>query len=136
MDANGLPIRLGLTCGQAHDNRLCSTPLEPLPRNAQLLVDRGYDADWIRAFVAERGTWAITPPKRSRTSPICFSQHLYRDRNLVERFFNDIKHCRRVTTRMTNLLRTTSPSSNSRASACGYVFMSPRPSHLNLKFAA
>ena len=99
VDANGLPVRLGLTCGQAHDNRLCSTLLQRLPRHARLLADRGYDADWIRAFVAERGAWANIPPKRNRTSSICFSPYLYKDRNLVERFFNKIKHCRRVATR-------------------------------------
>jgi transposase len=31
--------------------------------------------------------------------PICFSPYLYRARNLVERFFNKIKQCRRVATR-------------------------------------
>ena len=31
--------------------------------------------------------------------PICFSPHLYRARNLVERFFNKIKRCRRIATR-------------------------------------
>jgi transposase len=103
VDADGLPIRLGLTGGQAHDNRLCSTLLVSLPRDARLLADRGYDADWIRAFVAERGAWANIPPKRNRKGPICFSPYLYRDRNLVERFFNKIKHCRRVATRYDKL---------------------------------
>jgi transposase len=69
VDANGLPVRLGLTCGQAHDNRLCYTLLQGLPRNARLLADRGYDADWIRAFVAERGAWANIPPKTQSQVP-------------------------------------------------------------------
>lgn len=103
VDANGLPVRLGLTCGQTHDNRLCSTLLGRLPRHSRLLADRGYDADWIRAFVAERGAWANIPPKRNRKGPICFSPHLYKDRNLVERFFNKIKQCRRVATRYDKL---------------------------------
>ena len=38
-----------------------------------------------------------------RTEPICFSPHLYRARNLVERFFNKIKQCRRVATRYDKL---------------------------------
>ncbi len=76
VDAIGLPVRLGLTCGQAHDNRLCSTLLSSLQPNAQLLADRGYDADWIRTFIAVRGAWANIPPKRNRTSPICLSRHL------------------------------------------------------------
>ena len=42
---------------------------------------------------------ANIPPRRNRREPICFSPYLYRDRNLVERFFNRIKHCRRIATR-------------------------------------
>lgn len=34
---------------------------------------------------------ADIPPKRNRKDPICFSPHLYRARNLVERVFNRIK---------------------------------------------
>src|SRR5689334_1982301 len=77
--------------------------LRHLPRGAQLLADRGYDADWIRAFVTGRGAWANIPPKCNRKDPICFSPYLYRDRNLVERFFNKIKQCRRVATRYDKL---------------------------------
>jgi transposase len=73
------------------------------PRRARLLSDRGFDADWIRAFVTERGAWANIPPKRNRKDPICFSPYLYRDRNLVERFFNKIMQCRRVATRYDKL---------------------------------
>ena len=68
-----------------------------------VLADRGYDADWIRALVNEQGAWAIIPPKRNRRDPICFSPHLYRARNLIERFFNRIKHCRRIATRYDKL---------------------------------
>ena len=64
-----------------------------------LLADRGYDADCIRALVNEQGAWANIPPKRNRRDPICFSPYLYRSRNLVERFFNKIKQCRRIATR-------------------------------------
>ena len=35
--------------------------------------------------------------------PICFSPYLYRARNLVERFFNKIKQCRRIATRYEKL---------------------------------
>jgi transposase len=62
-----------------------------------LLADRGYDADWIRVLAAKKGAWANIPP-RCNLSP-----YLYRARNLVERFFNKIKHCRRVATRYDKL---------------------------------
>ena len=103
VDANGLPVRLGITPGQAHDNRLCSALLTGLKPQTLVLADRGYDADWIRALVQEQGAWANIPPKRNRKDPICFSPHLYRARNQVERFFNRIKHCRRIATRYDKL---------------------------------
>jgi transposase len=49
------------------------------------------------------GPWANIPPRCNRNDPIYFSPHLYRARNLVERFFNKIKHCRRVATRYDKL---------------------------------
>jgi transposase len=68
-----------------------------------LLADRGYDADWIRALAVRKGALANIPPRCNRSEPICFSPYLYRARNLVERFFNKIKHCRRVATRYDKL---------------------------------
>jgi transposase len=99
VDTNGLPVRLALTAGESHDNRLAGKLLSRLKSGAMLLADRGYDADWIRAYAAARGAWANIPPRCNRTKPICFSPYLYRASNLVERFFNKIKHHRRVATR-------------------------------------
>jgi transposase len=56
VDTNGLPIRLALTAGEAHDNRLAGKLLSRLKSGTMLLVDRGYDAGWIRALAAERGS--------------------------------------------------------------------------------
>jgi transposase len=86
-----------------HDNRLCSALLKGIGPRTMVLADRDYDADWIRALVSEQGAWANIPPKRNRKDPICFSPHLYRARNRIERFFNTIKHCRRVATRYDKL---------------------------------
>jgi transposase len=68
-----------------------------------LLADRGYDADCIRELARHQGAWANIPPKRNGKAPICFSPYLYRARNLIERFFNKIKQCRRVVTRYDKL---------------------------------
>ena len=43
------------------------------------------------------------PPRSNRNEPICFSPHLYRARNLIERFFNKIKQYRRFATRYDEL---------------------------------
>jgi transposase len=93
VDTNGLPVRLALTAGEAHDNRLAGKLLSRLKSGA----------DWIRALVRQHGAWANIPPMRNRTETLCFSPYLYRARNLVERFFNKIKHCRRVATRYDKL---------------------------------
>ncbi len=103
VDTNGLPVRLGLSPGEAHDNRLCPILLAGLLPKMMVLADRGYDADWIRALVNEQGAWANIPPKRIRRDLICFSPYLYRSRNLVERFFNKIKQCQRIATRYDKL---------------------------------
>ena len=103
VDTNGLPVRLALTAGEAHDNRLAGKLLSRLRSKSMLLADRGYDADWIRALAAKKDAWANIPPRCNRSDPICFSSYLYRARNLVERFFNKIKHCRRIATRYDKL---------------------------------
>jgi len=72
-DTNGLPVRLALTAGEAHDNRLAVKLLSRLKSGAMLLADRGYDADWIREIAAAKGAWANIPPRSNRNDPICFS---------------------------------------------------------------
>ena len=99
VDANGLPIRFAHSAGEAHDNRLASKLLARLTSKTMLLADRGYNADCIRALVAKKGAWVNIPPRCNRNQPICFSAHLHRARNRVERFFSRIKQCRRIATR-------------------------------------
>jgi hypothetical protein len=45
VDTDGLPVHLGLTAGEVHDNRLCLELLNELRPRTMLLTDRGYDAD-------------------------------------------------------------------------------------------
>lgn len=99
VDANGLPLHVAITDGQQHDSLAACALLEGLPSGGMVLADKAYDAAEIRTFVSSRGGWANIPPRRNRRDPICFSPYLYRHRNHVERFFNRIKHCRRIATR-------------------------------------
>jgi transposase len=48
VDSSGLPVRLALTTGEAHDNRLAAKLFSRLKARSMLLADRGYDADWIK----------------------------------------------------------------------------------------
>jgi transposase len=87
VDSNGLPVRLALSPGEAHDVRLAAKLLSRLKPGSMLLADCGYDADWIRELAMKKGAWANIPPKSNRSDPICFSPYLYRARNQVERLF-------------------------------------------------
>jgi putative transposase len=46
----------------------------------------------------------VIPPKRNRKIQRPYDSHLYKERNLIERFFNKLKHFRRVATRYDKLL--------------------------------
>lgn len=99
VDANGLPILLKLSEGQAHDGRSADDMVDGIGHGQILLADRGYDSDRLRDRLWERGAWANVKPMSNRKNVPAFSQFLYRYRNLVERFFNKIKHFRAVATR-------------------------------------
>jgi transposase len=99
VDGNGLPVALKLTEGQAHDGVSAADMLEGWGEGQILLADRAYDSDRLRETLGERGAFAIIKPIRSRKRTIPFSPWLYRQRNLVERFFSKLKHYRAVATR-------------------------------------
>ena len=99
VDAEGRPIRLSLTPGQAGDAPAAIDLMADLAPGATLLADRAYDTNAIRALAAERGAWANIPPRVIRKDSFSFSAWVYRQRNLVERFFNRIKQFRGLATR-------------------------------------
>jgi transposase len=98
-DANGLPLDLVLTAGQAADCPAAAHLLGRLRKGAILLADKAYDADWLRRSIESTGAAPNIPSKTNRRWKACFSKTLYRERNRIERFFNRIKHCRRIATR-------------------------------------
>ena len=99
VDANGLPVMLKLTEGQAHDGRSAADMLAQLGPGQILMADRAYDCDALRRTMTAQGAWANIRPTPRRVNVPAFSPFLYRYRNLVERFFNKLKHFRAVATR-------------------------------------
>lgn len=99
VDANGNPFRLKLTEGQAHDGRSADDMLGSVGKGQTLLADRAYDSDALRDTLAERGAKANIKPMPNRVNIPKFNKKLYRKRNLVERFFNKLKHFRAIATR-------------------------------------
>lgn len=99
VDAEGRPIKLALSPGQDHDSTKALPLLDDISKGSTLLADRAYDTDAIRAFANDRGAWANIPPKSNRKASFAFSKWGYRQRNLVERFFNKLKQFRGIATR-------------------------------------
>ncbi|GAB5375359.1 MAG: hypothetical protein AcusKO_18210 [Acuticoccus sp.] len=99
VDANGLPVKLKLSEGQAHDGKSAADMLDDIADGQILLADRAYDSDALRVRLKERDAWACIKPMPRRVHIPAFSPFLYRYRNLVERFFNRLKHFRAVATR-------------------------------------
>ncbi len=124
VDAAGLPLALKLTEGQAHDGRSARDMLGALMEGQTLLAGRAYDSDELRKSLDERGAWANIKPMPNRKNVPAFSSYLYRYRNLVERFFNKIKHYRAVARATTKRPITSSPASNSLPLESGCAFMS------------
>ena len=99
VDAEGRPVALKITPGQAHDGRSAADMLGGLGEGQVLLGDRAYDSDALRTRMAEQGAWANVKPMPNRKQVLAFSPFLYKYRNLVERFFLRIKQFRRIASR-------------------------------------
>jgi len=69
-------------------------------------LDKGYDADRIRQRLALDGLEAVIPPINTRSKKLFYDKALYKERNRVERFFNKLKHFRRIATRYDKLRKT------------------------------
>ena len=93
-----------LTAGQIHDLACAQDLIENADPQA-LIADKAYDADPLIDHLAEREITPVIPPKSNRKIKRDCDFALYRERNLVERFFNKIKHFRAIATRYDKLAR-------------------------------
>ena len=92
-------MRLVLSAGQSSDKTIAPKVIEGLAPGRILVADRGYDARAIIDLVESRGGQAHIPTCSDRNIQRTVDRRLYRQRNLVERFFNKLKHFRRIATR-------------------------------------
>jgi transposase len=104
VDALGNPGRWLLTGGEVADITQAKSLLDGLQADA-VRADKGYDADVLIDSIQASGAMAVIPPKRNRMVQRSYDRHLYKDRNLVERFFNRIQQFRRIATRYEKLAR-------------------------------
>ena len=105
MDALGNPVAFSLTGGQTHDLAQAQHLLTNVEPKA-FLADKAYDANALIEALEKRQITPVIPPKSNRIKPRDTDYALYRERNLVERFFNTIKHFRAIATRYDKLANT------------------------------
>lgn len=65
-DANGRPLSFFMTAGQVSDYIGAAALLDELPKAQWLLADRGYDADWFRDALLEKGQTVHPRPEIPR----------------------------------------------------------------------
>jgi transposase len=89
---------LKLTAAQASDIKQGEELLADHEPEA-VIADKSYDGDDFVASVEARGAEAVIPPLGCRKEPRAYDRHLYRGRNVAERFWSKAKQYRRVATR-------------------------------------
>jgi transposase len=94
----GLPVKFVLTRGQAADVTQAQTLLDGVPFEVAI-ADKGYDSQAVVDHIEGRGAEAVMPSLKNRARPRAIDRERYKDRNLAERFWNKVKHYRRVATR-------------------------------------
>src|SRR3546814_5989710 len=97
VDAIGLPIRIHPTPGQYGDRPQAETLLAGLKGVGHVIADAAYDADPLRAFIAnDLGASAHIKANPSRTKKPPIDWNLYKERQQVECFFNKLNRFRRI----------------------------------------
>ena len=99
VEGRGLPVRLGLTPGQASDKTTTPELVGPLSLTGDVVGDRGYFGQAVIAAIEASGARAHIPSQSNVRVVRTVDPTLYRERNRIERFFNRLKHFRGIATR-------------------------------------
>ncbi len=89
------PIDVFVSAGQVSDYISARALLSNLLDVDRLLRDRGYDADWFRDALLDKGIRACIPGRKQRRKPVRYDKRRYR----IESMFGRLKDGRRVATR-------------------------------------
>jgi len=105
VDALGNPVKLMFTGGNVYDSKVAIPILEQVDIHGSIFMgDKAYGTKELRDYITEReGLYAI-PPKSNAVEPWECDFFQYKERHLVECFFNKLKHFRRVATRYDKLV--------------------------------
>jgi len=87
-----------LTGGEVHDSQRSKSLIVGLPAE-NVIADKGYDSNDFRQAIITGGAQHVIPPRSNRKTVIEYDRHLYKERNIIERTFNKLKHYRKIATR-------------------------------------
>lgn len=104
VDSLGNPLRLILTAGQESEYGQAENLIEGFSPDF-VLADKGYDSNAFVDAIESLGAFSVIPPRKNRIDARHYDQHIYKERNLVERFFQKLKNFRRIATRYERLKR-------------------------------
>lgn len=65
----------------------------------RVIADKGYDSDELVSSVQAMGAEVVIPPRSNRIEPREYDREFYKERHLIECFFNKLKQFRRVFSR-------------------------------------
>jgi len=92
-------LALVLTPGNSHDLQGAFDLLAVTGAPRRVIADRAYDARSLREWLSEQGCEPVIPPNPTRKHPHAYDAAIYKQRNVVERFFCRLKDFRRIHTR-------------------------------------
>lgn len=72
-------------------------------QGSRILADRAYGSKEIRNYITEHNAEYVIPPRQNSKNPWSVDWWLYKERHLVECFFNKLQQFRRVATRYDKL---------------------------------
>ncbi len=104
-DSQGRPLNPFVTAGQVSDNIGARALVDSLPKVDWLLGDHGYDADWFREALKDKGIRACIPCRKQRKKTLKYDKRRYKRRNRIEIMFGRLKVWRRVATRYDRCLK-------------------------------
>ena len=104
VDGLGNPVSFLLSAGNEHDSKHAIPLLSQIGiKGSNILGDKAYNAKAIREYIESQNATYTIPPKDNCNDPWPVDWHTYKERHLVECFFQKLKWFRRVFTRYDKL---------------------------------
>lgn len=103
VDGLGNLARFRLTGGERHDITEAANLINGIENVGVVVADKAFDAAGLLGCIKAMNATAVIPPKTNRKVIRSYDRHVYKSRNIIERFFARLKQFRRIATRYDKL---------------------------------